>query len=88
MKKIIRGAAIVGALFVCLTGCGSEIVEDKRALGQPGKKVFQVLVTERGIHGPQGVWITVTENQWDRCDLRETYRECLAEISDSGDGGR
>lgn len=75
MKKILQGAALVGALFV-LSGCASGPVIDKRAPGVPGDKKFQVLVDNDAPVGPDKLWVTVTEQQWDECRLDEQLSRC------------
>lgn len=71
MKKIFCAVCIVG-VFLLLTGCGAGQVTDKRALGQPGSKVFQLHVDG----SLPAHWITVTEQEWDKCGLYARYPSC------------
>lgn len=75
MKKIIQGAALTGVLFV-LAGCATGTVDDKRAPGYPGHKTFQVQVHNHLFVGPKLIWVTVTEKQWDQCELGESLSAC------------
>lgn len=75
MKKIIQGAALAGALFV-LTGCVAGTVEDKRAPGMPGEKMFQIEINRDQFIGPKRVWVTVPEEEWDTCDIDTEYPDC------------
>ena len=75
MKKYLRGAAFVSALFV-VTGCASGVVSDKRALGYPGEKTFQIQVENDKPFGPDSWWITVTRKSWGACGLNEVWPEC------------
>lgn len=71
MTKIIKGATVVGALLA-LTGCASGSVEDKRAVGDPGSKIFQLKID--GFLPDH--WVTVTEREWDNCWLEDPYPGC------------
>lgn len=72
MKKILIGAALVGALLL-LIGADSGRVVDKRAPGEPGEKVFQLHVD--GAFSDR--WVTVTEKQWDTCSMYAQYPQCV-----------
>lgn len=73
MKKIFRDAALVG-VFLLLTGYAvTGEVTDKRALGQPGRKVFQLHVDGT----LPAYWVTVSEREWDKCGLYTRYPVCV-----------
>lgn len=71
----MQGAVITGVLFV-LAGCATGTVNDKRAAGYPGSKTFQVKVHNHLVVGPKYIWVTVTEKQWDACELGESLSDC------------
>lgn len=71
MRAIVRGVAVVGA-FLILTGCTAGSVVDKRAIGEPGNKIFQLRVS--GFLPDR--WVTVSEDKWDKCWLNEPYSGC------------
>lgn len=77
MKKITLGAVLFGALFL-ISGCGSVSgqVADKRAIGDPGRKTFQIQVEDEQAIGQHTVWVTVPERVWDRCHLDARYPAC------------
>lgn len=75
MKKLLQGAAVIGALFV-LSGCASGTVQDKRAPGTPGEKTYQLQVENSRPLGPAEIWVTVPEDVWDDCDQDMTYPDC------------
>ena len=68
MKKILLGAVFIGAFFVVMGSVQSTVL-DKRAPGVAGDKTYQVLISTPflGVHG--GLWVPVTEGQWDRCEV-------------------
>lgn len=73
MKNSIK-SAIAAAILTAITGCASGPVEDKQAPGTPGSKTFMVQVDKR--------WITVTDQEWDRCDITETWPDCITSTED------
>lgn len=76
MKKKILMSAIVGALFA-VTGCVAGPVVDKRAPGELGEKTYQIQVRNDRTPGGQRVWVTVSEDVWERCDMGESqYPDC------------
>lgn len=75
MKKILKGAVIVGVLFA-VTSCVAGPVNDKRAPGELGHKTFQLEVDDHSPLAPDELWITVTERQWDDCGMGERYPAC------------
>jgi hypothetical protein len=72
MKNYIRGAVVVGVILLS-AGCSSGEVSDKRALGEPGRKVFQLQIDGSFIDR----WVTVSETQWDDCGMFEEYPACV-----------
>lgn len=64
---------MVGVFFL-LTGCGNALITDKRVVDevQTDNKVFQLYV--------DGVlpnhWVTVNEQEWDRCPMFDQYPSC------------
>lgn len=75
MKKIILGAILCGAFFA-VSGCASGLIDDKRAPGDPGRKIFQLQVPVEGPLGPNRAWVTVPEHVWDRCAIKQSYPQC------------
>ncbi len=75
MKKVILGAILCGVFFA-VSGCASGPVGDKRAPGEPGRKIFQLQVPVKGPVGPSEVWVTVPEHVWDRCHIEQPYPQC------------
>lgn len=59
-------------VFLALTGCATGSVEDKRAVGESGSKIFQLKID--GVLPDH--WVTVTEREWDSCWLAEPYPGC------------
>lgn len=67
MKTRVAMAAVAAvAFFLILTTTGT--VEDKRATGTPGEKVYAVMV--------DGSWRTVPEAVWDRCHMQAVFPLC------------
>lgn len=66
MKNFIRITAI--AALTLLTACTQGPIENKRAPGEPGNKIYLVEVDKR--------WIEVSEGDWDRCEIFEKYPAC------------
>jgi hypothetical protein len=75
MKNICKGA-VIGALFVFLTGCASGMVENKRAAGPSGHKTYQLRIDDKNPLAPEELWITVTREQWEACQMEERYPDC------------
>lgn len=71
MKNIVRDAAMVG-VFLLLTGCASGEVVDKRAVGEPGEKTFQLRIDG----ALPDHWVTVSDQIWDACSMYESYPAC------------
>jgi hypothetical protein len=72
MGKMKRYVAVVmtAALSVLLmTTTTSGAVEDKRAPGDPGHKMFQILVDD--------AWRLVPEDVWNRCDMEDSFPLCV-----------
>lgn len=77
MKKIFKGVVTVGVLFL-LFGCAAGPVDDKRAPGMPGHKTYQLQIDDPNVLAPDDFWVTVTEKQWDDCELGERYPACTS----------
>lgn len=75
MKRICRGA-ILGVLFTCLTACVSGQVENKRVGGPLDDKQYQLQIKDRNPLAPTELWITVSSEIWNRCQIEERYPEC------------
>lgn len=75
MKILLAGAVVIGVLFVALSHTSGS-VEDKRALGDPGSKTFQIQVVYEAPVQPYETWVTVSESAWDRCRIDAPYPAC------------
>jgi len=76
MKNIRVGALLIGVLLAVSACAVSGPVDDKRAPGEPEHKTFQIQVDDKGVVGPDEVWVTVPEKAWDRCHLKDMYPAC------------
>lgn len=77
MRKYIRAIAITAAIL-SVSGCASGVVHDKRAPGYGDGKILQIQVRldKAPPFGRKDIWVTVTDDEWDSCQLYAEWPEC------------
>lgn len=79
MRKYIRALAI-STIILAASGCASGVVHDKRAPGYGEEKTLQIQVRldNPPPFGRKEIWVTVSDEEWDSCQLFTEWPECVS----------
>ncbi len=72
MDRTVKTGLIIAiplGIIVVAALVGTGPIQDKRAVGEPGSKTFEVRV--------DGSWKIVPESGWERCGMHEQWPVCL-----------